>query len=96
MEGKFSRAADAVRVGLSPSLAKSGIAGVDVLHLAPLAAERLGLSFVTAEGNADIVVAVRVKQRSFAGREQDVEDADVLVLENKVMVWFLLDRNGLR
>ena len=82
-------------VGLPASFAKTGSAGLDVLHFAPLAAGGLGLRFVPADGNADIVVAVRVEERDFADRKEDVEDADVLVLENKVVVWFLIDRDGL-
>lgn len=66
---KFSGAADAMCVGLSSGLAKTGRAGLDVLHFAPLAAGGLGLSFVSADGNADVVVAVRVEERGFANRE---------------------------
>src|SRR4029077_1073455 len=73
MERKFSGAADAVRVGLSASFAKASLAGLDVLHFGPLAAVGLGLRLVSTDGNADVVVAVRVEERGFAGREQDVE-----------------------
>lgn len=69
VERKFSRAAHAMRVGLSASFAETGFARLDILHFAPLASGGLGLRFVSADRNADVVVAVRVEQGGFAGRE---------------------------
>ena len=69
VEGKFSGATYAMRVGLSAGLAKTGSARLDVLHFAPLASRGLGLRSVSTEGNADVVVAVGVEERCLAGRE---------------------------
>src|SRR5690349_24882094 len=96
VERELPGAADAMGVGLPAGLAKTGGAGLDVLPFGPLPAVGLGLCFVTADGNADVIVAVRVEERSFAGREQDVENADVLVLKDEMVMRFLFNGNGPR
>ena len=69
VERKLSSAAHAMRISLSTSFPETGRAGLDVLHFAPLATRWLGLRFVTADRNTNVVVAVRMEQRSFTGRK---------------------------
>lgn len=93
MKRKFSRAAHTMRIWLSSRLAESYTAAHDITGFAPLCAHLLLLHFVAAEPDGKVVVAVRMKERRFTSREQNIEHTNVLVLKYDVVMWFLFDRH---